>query len=236
MTPDPATYPGYRFPAEIISHAVWLYHVFSLSLRDVELILAERGITVTHESIRSWCRKFGSEFAAKLRRRRPKPGGIWHLDEVFLRINGVLHYLWRAVDQHGVVLDILVQDRWNGSAAKRFFKRLLAGLRYKPRRLVTDGLKSYGVAQRELLPEVRHRSCRYLNNRAENSHRPTRRRERQMQRFKSAEQAQKFLSAHSMIYDHFRPRRHLMTTGEYRLVRTKAFRIWQQEICVQAAS
>ncbi|WP_424138852.1 IS6 family transposase [Roseomonas chloroacetimidivorans] len=155
---------------------------------------------------------------------------------MFLRINGVLHYLWRAVDQHGVVLDILVQDRRNGSAAKRFFKRLLAGLKYKPRRLVTDGLKSYGVARRELLPEVRHRSSRYLNNRAENSHRPTRRRERQMQRFKSAEQAQRFLSAHSMIYGHFRPRRHLMTAGEYRRARTKAFRSWQQETCAQAAS
>jgi putative transposase len=183
MTSDPATYPGYRFPAEIISHAVWLYHVFSLRLRDVELILAERGITVTHESIRSWCRKFGSEFARK-RRRRPKPGDTWHLDEVLLRINGVLHYLWRAVDQHGVVLDIFVQDRRNGSAAKRFFRRLLAALNYKPRRLITGGPKSYGVAQREFLSEVRHRSSRYLNNRAEN--RPTRRRERQMQRFKSA--------------------------------------------------
>jgi putative transposase len=236
MTSEPATYPGYRFPAEIISHAVWLYHVFSLSLRDVELILAERGITVTHESIRAWCRKFGSEFAAKLRRRRPKPGDTWHLDEVFLRINGVLHYLWRAVDQHGIVLDILVQDRRNGSAAKRFFRRLLAGLKYKPRRLVTDGLKSYGVARRELLSKVRHRSSRYLNNRAENSHRPTRRRERQMQRFKSAEQAQRFLSAHGMIYGHFRLRRHLMTASEYRRARTKAFRIWQQETCVQAAS
>ena len=139
MTADCPTYPGYRFPAEIISHAVWLYHVFSLSLRDVELILAERGISVTHESIRNWGRKFGSEFAHRLRRRRPKPGDTWHLDEVFLRINGVLHYLWRAVDQHGVVLDILVQDRRNGSAAKRFFKRLLAGLKDRPRRLVTDG-------------------------------------------------------------------------------------------------
>jgi putative transposase len=177
-----------------------------------------------------------SEFAHRLRRRRPKPGDTWHLDEVFLRINGVLHYLWRAVDQHGVVLDILVQDRRNGSAAKRFFKRLLSGLKYRPHRLVTDGLKSYGVAQRELLPEVRHRSSRYLNNRAENSHRPTRRRERQMQRFKSAEQAQRFLSAHSMIYGHFRPRRHLMTAGEYRRARTKAFRSWQQETCAQAAS
>ena len=164
MTSDPATYRGFRFLARIISHAVWLYPVFSLSLRDVELILAERGITVTHESIRCGCRKFGLEFATKLRRRRPKPGDTWHLDEVFLRINGVLHDLWRAVDQHGVVLDILVQDRRNGSVATRFCKRLLAGLKYKPRRLVTDGLKSYGVAQRELLPEVGHQNSRYLNN------------------------------------------------------------------------
>src|SRR3712207_550800 len=110
MTSEPATYPGYRFPAEIISYAVWLYHVFGLSLREVELLLAERGITVSHESIRQWCHKFGADFARKLRRRRPKPGDAWHLDEVFLKINGELHYLWRAVDQHGVVLDILVQD------------------------------------------------------------------------------------------------------------------------------
>src|SRR3712207_491913 len=211
MTSEPVTYPGYRFPAEVIGHALWLYHVFSLSLRDVELILAERGIAVTHESIRQWCLKFGADFARRLRRRRQRPGDTWHLDEVYLRINGVLHYLWRAVDQNGVVLDILVQGRRNAAAAKRFFKRLLAGLKYKPKRIVTDGLRSYGAARREVLPEVRHRSGRRLNNRAENSHRPTRRRERQMQRFKSPEQAQRFLSSHAMIYGHFLPRRHLMT-------------------------
>jgi putative transposase len=235
MTPEPATYPGYRFPAEIISHAIWLYHVFSLSLRDVELILAERGITVTHESIRQWGLRFGDDFARKLRRRRPKPGDTWHLDEVFLRINGALHYLWRAVDQHGVVLDILVQGRRNATAAKRFFKRLLAGLKYKPKRIVTDGLGSYGAAKREVLPGVRHRISRYLNNRAENSHRPTRRRERQMQRFKSPRQAQRFLSAHSMIYGHFRPRRHLMTAAQYRHARAEAFGVWQQETCARTA-
>ena len=141
-----------------------------------------------------------------------------------IRIRGVQHYLWRAVDQHGVVLDILVQDRRNGAAAKRFFKCLLHGLRYKPRRLITDGLRSYGVAQRAVLPDVRHRTNRYLNNRAENSHRPTRRRERQMQRFKSLEQAQRFLATHAMIYGHFRPRRHLMAAAGYRRARTKAFR------------
>jgi putative transposase len=233
MTSELATHPGYRFPAEIISHAVWLYHVFGLSLRDVELILAERGIAVTHESIRQWCLKFGAGFARRLRRRRPRPGDTWHLDEVFLRINGVLHYLWRAVDQHGVVLDILVQGRRNATAARRFFKRLLAGLRFKPRRIVTDGLRSYGVAKREVLPEVRHRTSRHLNNRAENSHRPTRRRERQMQRFKSPGQAQRFLSSHAMIYGHFRPRRHLMTAARYRRARADAFRVWREETCVR---
>jgi putative transposase len=235
MALERATHYRHRFPSEIIGYAVWLYHVFSLSLRDVELILAERGVCVTHESVRGWCQKFGMEFAKRLRRRRPRPGDIWHLDEVFIRINGELRYLWRAVDQHGVVLDILVQDRRNASAAKRFFKRLLQGLQYKPRRLVTDGLRSYGVAHRALLPEVRHRKSRYLNNRAENSHRPTRRRERQMQRFKSCSQAQRFLSAHSVIYGHFRPRRHLMTAADYRCARAKLFKVWRQETCGQIA-
>lgn len=235
MTSDPATYAGYRFPAEIISHAVWLYHVFSLGLRDVELLLAARGIVVTHETTRRWCLRFGADFACKLRRRRSRPGDVWHLDEVFLRINGELHYLWRAVDQHGVVLDILVQSRRNAGAAKRFFRHLLKEFQYKPRRLVTDGLRSYGVAQREVLPDVQHRSSRTLNNRAENSHRPTRRQERQMQRFKSANQAQRFLSAHAMIHGHFRPRRHLMSADQYRRARARAFRVWQQETCVQTA-
>ncbi len=155
---------------------------------------------------------------------------------MYLRINGVLHYLWRAVDQHGVVLDILVQGRRNATAAKRVFKRLLKGLRYKPRRLITDGLRSYGVARREVLPHVRHRTSRYLNNRAENSHRPTRRRERRMQRFKSLEQAQGFLSAHAFIYGHFRPRRHLMTAARYRRARAEAFRVWREETCVRMAA
>src|SRR5689334_21067811 len=131
MRQSPDSHRGYRFPAEIIAHAVWLYHVFSLSLRDVELLLAERGVLVSYESVRRWCLKFGQSFAGQLRRRRPRPGDTWHLDEVFLRINGVQHYLWRAVDQHGVVLDILVQERRNAAAAKRFFERLLQGLRYK---------------------------------------------------------------------------------------------------------
>ena len=236
MKPPPDPHYRHRFSAEIISYAVWLYHMFSLSLRDVELLLAERGILVSYETVRRWCKKFGASFADRLRRHRPRPGDKWHLDEVFIRIQGVQHYLWRAVDQNGVVLDILVQARRDANAAKRFLKHLLHGLQYKPRRLVTDGLRSYGVAQRATMPDVRHRTSRYLNNRAENSHRPTRRRERQMQRFKSASQAQRFLSAHAMIYDHFRPRRHLMSAAGYRRVRAKAFRIWRQETCVHRAA
>ena len=153
MKPPPDPHYRHRFPAEIISHAVWLYHVFSLSLRDVELLLAERGIVVSYETVRRWCKKFGQSFANRLRRRRPRPGDKWHLDEVFIRIQGVQHYLWRAVDQDGVVLDILVQPRRDAKAAKRFFRRLLKGLQYVPRVIVTDKLRSYGVAHRQLLPE-----------------------------------------------------------------------------------
>jgi len=235
MKPPPDPNYRHRFPAEIISHAVWLYHVFSLSLRDVELILAERGVLLTYETIRRWCRKFGRSFANSVRRRRPRPGDKWHLDEVFVRIQGELHYLWRAVDQNGVVLDILVQSRRNAKAAKRFFKRLLQGLQYAPRVIVTDKLKSYGAAKREILPDAEHRQSRYLNNRAENSHRPTRRRERQMQRFKSSHQAQGFLFAHSFIYGHFRPRRHRMPASTYRAVRAEAFKVWHQETCAYRA-
>ncbi len=236
MKPPPNPHYRHRFPAEIISHAVWLYHVFSLSLRDVELLLAERGVVVSYESVRRWCGKFGASFASSLRRRRPQPGDKWYLDEVFIRIQGELHYLWRAVDQDGVVLDILVQPRRDAKAAKRFFKRLLRGLQYVPRVIVTDKLRSYGAAKREVLPDVEHRQSRYLNNRAENSHRPTRRRERQMQRFKSLRQAQEFLFAHSFIYGHFRPRRHHMAASSHRAARARAFNVWQQETCVRKAA
>ena len=175
-------YRGFRFPREIIQNAVWLYHCFSLSLRDVELILAERGIVVSYETIREWGLRFCRVFAAALKRRRPQPGDKWHVDEVFIRIRGKIQYLWRAVDQDGNVLDILVQSRRNAKAAKRFFPKLLKGLRYTPRVLVTDKLKSYGAAKREVMPGVEHRQSRYLNNQAEVSHQPTRRRERHRRR------------------------------------------------------
>ena len=200
MTTSPTPYRGFGFPAEVIEHAVWLYDCFSLSLRDVETILAARGVVVSYESIREWGLRFGRLFANTLKRRRPKPGDKWHLDEVFLRIRGKMHYLWRTVDQHGNVLDILLQSRRNAKAAKRFFRKLLKGLQYVPRVLVTDKLRSYAAAKRKILPGVEHRQSRYLNNRAEVSHQPTRRRERQMQRFNSARHAQRFLSAHSRIH------------------------------------
>jgi putative transposase len=160
MKPPPDPHYRHRFPAAIIGHAVWFYHVLSLSLRDVELVLSEQGIVVSYEAVRRWCKKSGQTFANRLRRRRPRPGDKWHMDEVFIRIQGVQHYLWRAVDQEGVVLDLLVQKRRDGKAAKRFFRRLLKGLQYVPRVIVTDKLRSYGVAQRNLLPEVEHRQSR----------------------------------------------------------------------------
>lgn len=218
MTPDakPERYKNHRFPPEIISHAVWLYFRFTLSYRDVEEMLFARGIVVSYEAIRKWGRKFGQDDANQIRRRRPRTGDKWHLDEIFLTINGKRYYLWRAVDQDDNVLDILVQSRRNRKAAKKFFRKLLKGLHYVPRVVVTDKLKSYGAAKREILPGVEHRQSRYLNNRCENSHRPTRQRERRMQGFKSAGHAQRFLSAFGPIFQHFHPRRHLLSAAEYR--------------------
>ncbi len=238
MTIDTAapSYKGFRFPQEIIAHAVWLYHRFNLSFRDVEELLAARGVIVTYETVRQWCKKFGQQFANQLRRRRAHPGDKWHCDEVFLKINGKRHYLWRAVDQHGNVLDILVQSRRNKRAAIKFFRKLLKGCTYVPRVLITDKLASYGAATREVLRSVEHRQSRYLNNRAENSHQPTRKRERVMQRFKSAGHAQRFLSAFGPIHEHFCPRRHRLKAREYRAQRTQRFQIWNQVTGGQATA
>ncbi|GHO79652.1 hypothetical protein KSD_74230 [Ktedonobacter sp. SOSP1-85] len=195
------TYKGFRYPPEIISHAIWLYFRFSLSFRDVEELLAQRGIVVTYETVRQWCLKFGQTSANELRRRRPRCSDTWHLDEVYLKINGKTHYLWRAVDQDGNVLDILVQSRRSKKAAKRFFRKLLKGLQYVPRVIITDKLKSYGAAKRETLPGVEHRQHKGLNNRAENSHQPTRLREKKMRRFKSAKTCPTFSLC---FWPHFR--------------------------------
>ena len=204
-TTPSSLYKGFRFPAEIIGHAIWLYFRFSLSFRDVEELLAARGVEVTYETVRQWCLKFGQQFAKQLRRRRARPGDTWHLDEVFLTINGKTHYLWRAVDQQGNILDILVQSRRNKAAATKFFRKLLRGCQYVPRVLITDKLGSYAAAKQEIMPRVEHRQHRRLNNRAENSHQPTRQRERTMRRFKSPGHAQRFLSTFGPIREHFCP-------------------------------
>ena len=229
-TPTPS-YHGYRFPPEIISHAVWLYHRFCLSFRDVEDLLAQRGVTVSYETIRQWCRKFGSEYARRLKRREGRLGDTWHLDELFVNIQGKRQYLWRAVDQDGDVIDILVQSRRNQHAAKRFFRKLLRGLGSEPRRLVTDKLRSYSAARRNTMPSVIHDTSQYANNRAEVSHQPSRHRERQMRRFKSAGQAQRFLSVHGVILNLFRVGRHLVSSANHRLLRERSFRAWQQVTC-----
>jgi putative transposase len=207
---------------------VWLYFRFPLSFREVEELMLERGVIVSYETVRRWCAKFGQAYANVLRCRQPRPGDKWHLDEVFIKINGERKYLWRAVDADGTVLDILVQDRRDTAAARRFFRKLPKKTRTMPRVIVTDKLRSYGAAHQEFMPSVEHRSHKGLNNRAENSHQPTRQRERAMKGFRSVAAAQRFLSAFSGISPHFRTRRHLMTAPDHRLEMTIRFTIWDQ--------
>ena len=190
--------------------------------------MAKRGGQLTYETVREWCRKFGPLYAAKLRKKRAKIGSKWHLDEVFLKINGVQHYLWRAVDQNGATIDILVQPRRDRWAALRFFRKLLDTTGRAPRVIVTDKLRSYAAAKRRILPEVEHRQSRYLNNRAENSHQPTRVRERQMKRFQSPEHAQRFLSVFESINAAFRTRRQLFSATRRRRQLTQAFHLWHK--------
>src|SRR5215216_5245787 len=229
MTPTAKSpYAGYRFPGEVISHAVWLYFRFPLSLRMVEEMLAARGILVSHETVWQWTLKFGQGFANQIRRRLPSAGDKWHLDEVVITIAGKKHWLWRAVDQDGFVLDVLVQSRRDKRAAKRLLRKLLKKQRRPPRVMITDKLASYPAAKREVMPGVEHRRHKGLNNRAENSHQPTRRRERQMKRFKSARQAQRFLSAHDQINNLFHLRRDHRPADQYRATRRRAFQAWAE--------
>ena len=229
----------HRFPSEVISYAVWLYYRFPLSHRDVEELLAERGIQVSYESVRHWSIKFAALFAEELRRRETRSGKTWHVDEVFLRMNGRRVYLWRAVDEYGQVLDILVQERWDADAAERFFRRLLEHQADAPERIVTDKLASYAVAKQRIatLQAVTHlhvRAAARLNNRAEQSHQPTRVRERRMQRLKSSAQAQRFLTAFSRVCNLFRSRRHLLTASDYRVTTKDRFQTWREVTRVAA--
>ncbi len=220
-------YARHRFPAEVISYAVWLYFRFPLSLRMVEEMLAACGILVSYETVRRWALKFGQGFANQIRRRLPAPGDKWHLDEVMIHIAGRKHWLWRAVDQHGFVLDVLVQSRRDAKAAKRLLRKLLKKQGGAPRVMITDKLASYAAAKKEVMPGIKHRQHRGLNNRAENGHQPTRRRERIMKRFKSAGQAQRFLSAHDQAANLFR-RPANSNAADHRQARARAFQAWTE--------
>jgi len=220
------TYKRHRFPPDIISYAVWLYYRFNLSHRDIEDLLAERGIIVSHESIRLWCIKFGALYARRLKRSHCGYGDTFYIDEVFVKINGKRHYLWRAVDQDGEVVDVYLQTKRDGAAAKQFFKRLLRNHGVEPGKIVTDKLRSYPVAHREVIPEAIHVTDQYANNRVEQSHEATRARERGMRRFKSMTQAQRFVTAHAAIHNLFNLGRHLVRAQRYWGLRIAAFGEW----------
>ena len=227
MNSPRSRYRGHRFPPEIIGYALWVYHRFCLSFRDVEDLLAERGIIVSYEAIRQWCWKFGPDYARRLKKKQGRLGDTWFLDELFVRINGQQQYLWRAVDLDGDVIDILLQSRRDQRAAERFLRRLLRGQGKQPFRIITDKLKSYSAASRTILPGVTHDTQQYANNRAEISHQPTQMRERQMRRFKSARQAQRFLSLHGVVRNLFCVGRHLLRSTHHRLLRSRSFEVWR---------
>ncbi len=219
-------YKRYRFPPAINQYAMWLYYRFNINYRDIEDLLAQCGFIVTHESIRLWCNKFGTKYAARLRQGHQGYGDTFFIDEVFVKIGGKQQYLWRAVDQDGDVVKVFLQRRCDGKAANRFFKRLLKAHRNEPRNIVTDKLRSYGVAHRELIPDTIHDMSQYANNRAEVCHQPTRVRERVMHRFKSTQQAQRFLTVHAVVYNLFNFGRLLDSAKNYRVFRSRAFASW----------
>ena len=221
------SYQRHRFHPDIIRRAVWLYFRFTMSFRDVEDLLAERGIDVSYETVRQWVLKFGPDWARRIHRRRGPAFDVWHLDEVFVNIGGKQMYLWRAVDGEGTVLDVLVQKRRNKRVALKLMRKLLRNQGVRPTRIVTDKLKSYGAALRDLRLAPLHETGHRRNNRAESSHVPIRRRERKMQRFKSQRSAQIFLSTHGPIYNLFNVHRHLISRRTLRTFRNQAMAEWQ---------
>jgi len=231
----PLAYSGYRFPRDVIQRAVWMYLRFTLSFRDVEELLAERGITVAYETVRRWVLTFGPAIARGLRARRPRPHARWHLDEVFVRIGGKQMYLWRAVDAEGEVLDVLVQPKRDRRAAQKLMRKLLKKQGMAPEAWVTDKCPAYAAALREMkLSRVDHVQRKRANNRAESSHVPVRRRERKLQGFKSARSAQRFLSMHAATYNVFTVPRHLVSAPTHRLFRAEAFEAWRSAAGVAA--
>jgi transposase-like protein len=216
----PISYRCHRFSPDIIRHAVWLYARFTLSYRDVEDLLAERGLDISYESVRRWFLKFGAPIAQNLRRSRPTPSEFWHLDEMVIVIRGRRHWLWRAVDNEGEVLDFLVQSRRNAKAASKSMRKLLKKQGWAPTRITTDKLRSYHVAFRTLGLTAEHIDNKRANNRAENSHQPVRRRERKQQRFKSPGSAQRFLNIQSSVYNIYCIQRHLLNRSTFKRFRT----------------
>ena len=229
-------YRRHRFPPEVISYAVWLYFRFPLSLRMVEEMFAARGVCVTYETVRQWGRKIGKTYSDRIRQRAPARGDKWHMDEVAVSISGEQHLLWRAVDQNGFVLDVLVQRRRDTYAAQRLMRKLLKYAVRAPRVIITDKLRSYGAARTKMGLRVEHRQHKGLNNRAENSHQPTRRRERIMKRFKSAQQAQRFLSVHDQVANLFHvPYAEKASADDRRATRDQAFTAWRNVSGIRAA-
>lgn len=226
----PISYARLHYPPSVVQHVVWLYLRFNLSLRDVEDLLAERGLDVSYETVRRWVARFGLAYARRLRSRRPKPCDTWHLDEMFVSIGGRMMYLWRAVDAEGEVLEILVQHRRDKRAALKLMRSLLRKQRFAPTAIVTDKLRSYGAALREIGMTDRHVSGGRLNNRAENSHQPTRRRERLWIGFKRPGSTQRFLSAHAAVYNTFNVQRHLISRQTLRTLRGEAFARWESAV------
>src|SRR6516225_2198482 len=223
----PLCYRRHRFPPEIIQHAVWLYLRFTLSYRDVEELLAERGLDISYESVRSWVLKFGPKFARRLRRHRSQPSNRWHLDEMVVRIAGERMYLWRAVDHEGEVLDMLVQRRRDSRAALRPMRKLLKKQGFAPKLLVTDKLRSYACPFRRLRLTCPHEQGLRRNNRAKIR---ITRRESKMQRFKSARSAQQFLSMHAAVYNTFNLQRHLVSRSTLRIFRAEATNQWRYAV------
>lgn len=227
MNSSPVSYKRHRFPSQIIAHAVWLYFRFPLSLRLVEELLLERGIAVSYETIRRWGKKFGSDYARRLHRKKPSGNDVWHLDEMVITIASRKHWLWRAVDQDGYVLDEIVQNSRNTKAARRLLTRLLKKQGIAPKRMITDKLRSYGAARRQIMPHVEHRPDKGLNNRAENSHVPLRKRERMMQGFRSPGGLQRFVSVFSAVHNLFVPPRSQRSAFQNRIHRIHAIAEWK---------
>ena len=228
MRTNSTTYPRHRYPIAVVSQVVWLYYRFSLSFRDVSDLMYERGVSLSHETVRKWCEKFGGLYSERLRKVRRKPSHRWHIDEVHAKIAGKKCYIWRAVDEYGVVIDIYVSKRRNKKAARDFFTKALASEpKSNPTKVTSDRLSSYKSVVKDLAPKAKHIRGKWLNNRVENSHIPVRTRERKMKKFKSHKHAQSFLDRFELIYGFMKPKRHLMSANSYRRSLDYRLKLWK---------